>query len=139
MNDKVLMRVGDRRAHLAKERQALGRGQRIRVAVGVNRFAVHVLHDEIGQAVIGRPAIDQARDVGMIELRQDLPLIAKAAEYVLGIEPSPNELDRNLLAIFVVRSRRQIDRAQTAPADFADDLVSAELPAGEWLLLRVRK
>ena len=136
MNDQVLMRIGDRRAHLAEELQALGRGQRIRVAVGVNRFALHVLHDEVGQSVIGRSAVDQARDVRMIELRQNLPFIAKPAEDVLGVEPAPNELDRNLLAIFVVRSRGQIDCAQAAPANFADDLVGTELPAGEWLLLR---
>ena len=139
MNDQVLMRIGDRRADLAEELQALGRGQRMRVAVGVNRFAVHVLHDEIRQSVIGRSAVDQARDVRMIELRQNLPFIAKPAEDVVGIEPSPNELDRNLLAIFVVRARRQINCAQTAPANFADDLVSAELPASERLLHRFRK
>ena len=70
----------------------------------------------------------------MIELRQDLPFIAKTAEDVLGIESSPNELDRNFFAIFVVRSRGQINCAQTAPANFADDLVGAELPANERLL-----
>ena len=139
MNDKVLMRVGDRRADLAEERQALGRGQRVRVAVGVDRFAVHVLHDEVGQAVVGRSAVDQARDVRMIELRQDLPFVAKTAEDVVGIEPAPNELDRNFLAIFVVGSRRQINGAQTAPADFADDLVGAELPANERFLHVVGK
>ncbi len=134
MNDQILMRIGDRRADLAEELQALGRGQRIRIAIGVDRFALHVLHDEVGQSVVGRAAIDQARDVRMIELRQDLSFIAKPAEDVFGIESSPNELDRDFLAIFVVRSRRQINRAQTAPANFADDLVSAELPANQRLL-----
>ena len=65
--------------------------------------------------------------------------IAKAAKDVLGIESTPDELDRNFLAIFVVRSRRQINCAQTAPANFADDLVSAELPPNEPFLYIVRK
>ena len=75
----------------------------------------------------------------MIELRQDLPFIAKPAKYILGIESSPNELNRNFFAIFVVRSRRQINCAQTAPANFADDLVSAELPTNERFLYVVGK
>jgi hypothetical protein len=32
------------------------------------------LHDEVGVAVIGGSAIDQARDVAMVEPRQELPL-----------------------------------------------------------------
>src|SRR5258707_15206810 len=98
MNDKVLVRIGDGRAHLSEELQAFGRGQRVRVAVGVDRFAVHVLHDEVGKSVVGGTAVDEARDIWMIELRQNLSFIAKTAEDFLGVEPSPNELHRKLLA-----------------------------------------
>ena len=90
------MRVGDRRAHLAEKLQTLGRGQRVRLAVGVDRFAAHVLHDEVGKAVVGRPAVDQARDVRVIEMRQDLSLGPEVPEDLRGIESSPNEFDRNL-------------------------------------------
>ena len=47
-----------------------------------------------------------------------------------------DELERDFFAIFIVRARCEIDRAQTAPADFAKDLVSAELTAGERFFIR---
>src|SRR5258708_4499982 len=103
----------------------------MRVAIGANWFAVHIFHDEIGQAFIGCSAIDEPRDVGMIELRQDLPLIAKATENSLGIESATDELDCDFLAVFIVRPRCEIDSPQTAAADFANDLVSAKLMTDE--------
>ena len=131
MNDEVLVRIGDCRAYLAEERQAFGRGERIRVAVGVDRFAVHVFHDEIRESVVGRPAVDQARDIRMIELRQNLPLGAETPDDIVRVEPAPNDLDRDLFPILVVRSRGQVNGAQSAAADLADESVGAELPADE--------
>ena len=94
----------------------------VRVAVGGDRLAFDVLHHEVRQAVVGRAAVDQARDVRMIELRQDLPFGAEAPQNVIRIEAAPDEFERDLLAVFVVGPGGEIDRAKSAPADLADDL-----------------
>ena len=75
----------------------------------------------------------------MIELRQNLPLVAETPDNIVRVQPAPNDLDRNLFAIFVVGSRGQVDGAQPAPADFANELIRAELPANERLLHVFRK
>src|ERR1700719_1819792 len=139
MNDQVLVRVGYGRASFTKEVQPFGGTELTRVAIGANRLALHILHDEVGEAVIGRPSVDEARDVGMIELRENLPLVAKSAKNVLGVEPAPDEFDRDFLVIFIVGSRREIDCAQNAPADFANNLVSAKLTANERFVGRSRE
>jgi hypothetical protein len=139
MNDQVLVREGDSGADLAKEVESFGRVQAVGFAISGDGLAVHVFHDEVGETVVGRPAIDEPRDVGVIELCENLPFVAKTAENVLGVEPAPDELDRDFLSIFIVGSRREIDCPQTAPADFANNLVSAKLTAHERLLRRLRK
>ena len=47
--------------------------------------------------------------------------------------------DQFMFAIFVVGPRSQVDGAQSAAADFANDLIRAELPANERLLPGVGK
>ena len=74
----------------------------------------------------------------MVELGQDLPLSAEAADNIVRVQAAPNDLDRNFLAVFVVGSRGQVDGAQSASADFANKLIRTELPAGN-RLLRGRK
>ena len=64
------MRVGDRGADLAEELQPLGDVERSAVAVLVDRLPFDVLHHEVRQAVLGRAAVEQARDVRVIEARR---------------------------------------------------------------------
>ncbi len=76
-----------------------------------------VLHDEIRQAVLGRVAVQQARDVRVIEAREDLPLVAEAAQHGLRIHAALDELDRDLLLVLPVGAPGEIDRAHAAAAD----------------------
>ena len=67
MNHQALMRVLHGRADLRERPQALGDRERCAprntasIAIAVDQF-----HHEVGHAVFGRAAIEQARDVGMI-------------------------------------------------------------------------
>ena len=44
------------------------------------RLALDVLHDEVRLAGLGRAAVEEPRDVRVVQRRRDLPLAAEAAE-----------------------------------------------------------
>ena len=120
MDDEVLVRVGHGCADFAEQIEPLLVCELMAVAIGRKRLALDVFHDEVGQAVVGRAAIDQPRDVRMIELRQNLALVAEAAQDVVRIEPALDELDRDFLPVLVVghgpRDRRRPIRRVRSPA-----------------------
>ncbi len=70
--------VGDRVAHLQEDRELGGKSEAGLRAVAVDRHALDILEREVGGAVLGDPAVDQARDVRMLEPRQDLALAFEA-------------------------------------------------------------
>ena len=123
MNDRATVRIRDRAAHLAKELQPLGDGQRLAVAVLVDRLPLDVLHHEIRQAVVGRVAIEQARDVRVVEAREDLPLVAEVTQHGVGIHAALDELDRDELLVLTVGATREIDDTHPAAANPLLDLV----------------
>ena len=73
MHDEVLMRVAHGRAHLQEELHAVAHAEMPRIAPGVDGLARHELHDHVGHAAVGGAAIEQPRDVAMVETREDLP------------------------------------------------------------------
>jgi len=78
MYHEFLMRVLNSSAHRAKEMETLSHRQLVLVAIFVQRLARNVLHDKVGLAFLCATTINQARDVGMIEVGQDLPLRLEA-------------------------------------------------------------
>ena len=88
--------------------------------------AFDVLHDEIRQAVVGRVAVQQVRDVRVIEARKDLPLVAEAAQHGLRIHAALDELDRDLFLVLPVGAPGEIDGAHAAAADALRDFVVAD-------------
>ncbi len=78
MNDEILMGVGNRGTNLPEELEPGVVVELLRVAKFEQRPARYVLHHEVGKAVGGRSAVNQPRNVGMVELRQNLPLVPEA-------------------------------------------------------------
>ncbi len=126
MHDQVLVRVVDGRAHRAHQRDPLFGRQSPAVAVGVDRFAVDVLHDEVRRAVRRAPAIEQSRDVRVLQRRQDLPLHAQPALHLAREHAAADQLDRDLLLVFLVGALGEIHVAHAAGAELAQDPISAE-------------
>ena len=126
VDDGAAMRIGDGRAHLAKELQPFGDVECLLVAIVVDRQPLDVLHDEVRQAVLGRVAVEQARDVRVIEAGEDLPLVAEAAQHGLRVHAALDELDGDLLLVLAVGAPREIDRAHPAAADPLQDLPVAD-------------
>ena len=83
MHDEVAVRVLDRLQHLLKQRQACGEIEPLLARVHGERHAIDEVHHAVRVAVGEHAAIQQARDVGMLEVSQDAPLDDEAFD-VLG-------------------------------------------------------
>ena len=122
MHHQVLVRISNSRAHALKQLQFFVDCQAALIAVHVYRHALDKLHDEIGRAVVGRPAIDQAGDVGMIEHGQDLALTAKSLKDVIGIQSAADDFDGDELMKRVVRAGGQVYGSHSTAADLSNDI-----------------
>src|SRR5580700_1385783 len=74
MHDEVLMRVMDRGTNGLKQAQTRRNIEPVRVAERVHGDAVDVFHDDVRGAVRQRAAVQEMRNVGVIELGEDLTL-----------------------------------------------------------------
>ena len=61
----------------------------------------------------------------MLELGEDLALVPETLQDVVGIKSAPNEFKRDLFAIGFVGPLRQVNRAEPAAPDLAEDPVGA--------------
>ena len=96
-----------------------------------------------GRAVGGRAAVEQARDVRMIERRQDLAFELQPALHMSRQGPASDQLDRDLLLELLVGAIREEDLAHAATPETAHDAIRADPLAGEvdcgvFLALRCR-
>ena len=126
VDDETLVRVLDRVTDAAEEREPFAHGQPLRRAVDVDRFALDVLHDDVRHAGLRRSGIEQARDVRVIERRENAPLLEKPSQRDRIDEIAGNHLDRDELLEPIVVARPQIDDAHPAAAELAHDPVAAE-------------
>ena len=97
------MRALHRVAYLLKELEPRLGVQSFLIAITVERRARDIFHDEIRQAFFSHAAVEQTRDVGVYEARQNLALVAKAIEDEGYVKPAPHDLDGDaLLKLLVV-------------------------------------
>src|SRR6185295_9661733 len=82
MDDEILMRVRGSLAHIKKKLQTFGNVEFVFIAVDSDREADDVFHHYVGQASVGRSAIEQPGDVGMLEVGQNLALLPESARRV---------------------------------------------------------
>ena len=125
VHDQAAVRVTHCVAHLEEELQPGVHREAPRVAVLVDRHALDVLHHQIGQALGGGAAVEQAGDVRVLEPRQDLALRAELP-HALGIEPAAHHFDGDLLQELVVVALGEIHRAHAALAEHLHELVGAQ-------------
>ena len=128
VHDEVLVGVLDGTAYGAEDLQALRNRQLLRVAIAVDRLTLDVFEDEVGHALLGRPAVEQPRHVGMVEGGQDLPLAAEAGEQ-LGRLGGVGDLDRHPPLELIVVAHGQEDTAHAPLPQLADDPIGARAGA----------
>ena len=131
------MRVMYRRADLLKELQAFGCRQALLIGILSDGLAFDVFHHEVRPPVAGGAAVEQAGDVRVIQRREDLPFIAKAAQDEFRIHAALDELDGDLLLELCVITLCEVDRAHAALADPSQDAIRADGGVIEKLLLFV--
>src|SRR5579872_2602288 len=115
-------------AHALEKLEPLDDTELAGLAIVVNRLALDVLHHEVRQAVLGGAAIEQPRNVGMVQAGQYLPLVAEALDDELGVEVAPDELDGDLLTESLVGAGGQVNHTHTTLADFPDHSVGPDAP-----------
>ncbi len=59
----------------------------------------------------------------MVEIRQNLPLVAKSAQHFGRVHAAFDDLDRDSLVVLIVIAFSQVDSPHTAVADFANDAI----------------
>src|SRR4029077_19778041 len=114
MNNQIPMRKFHRGADLQKELQSLTRRQLLRDCKSSHRCADNVVHDEVGQTVVGCARIEQAPDVWMIELCQDLTLRSESAQDLSSVRASIQYLDRDLFLKLTISTLGQENCAHSA-------------------------
>src|SRR4029434_3729958 len=106
MNHQIPMRKLYRRADLQKQLQSLTRRQPLRDCKSRHRCADNVVHDEVGQTIVGRACIEQPRDIWMIEPGQDLALRSETAQNLSRVGASIQYFDRNLFLKLTISALR---------------------------------
>src|SRR3954451_21836262 len=133
MDDVVIMRVAHGGANLLKQQKPVAHREFSAVAPGAHAHAFHVIHHHIRKALLGCAAVDQARDMGGVQIRQDLSFIPKALEDVLTADRGIHNLDRDALAVLAIRALRQIPGSHAAAADLPYDTIWPYRTAGRRL------
>jgi hypothetical protein len=89
----------------------------MRLAVAIDRFALHELHREVRQTGIRDAAVDQSRDVRMLEPRQDAALLHEPAKHARGA--MLDQLDGDALLELPIHALAKEHAPHPAAADLA--------------------
>ncbi len=136
VNDQVLMCVLHSGAYADEEFESLGDVEVILVAVSVDRRAINVLHHQVRPSVGGGASVEQARDVGMVKIRQHLAFVSKAGEDLVGVHAAFDQLDRNLLVVLLVGAFGEPDRAHPPGAQQPLEAVGTDKLIAHGVVLR---
>lgn len=68
--------------------------------------------------------------IGVLELGQDLALVAEAPRDGLGVQSAPDDLDRDLFLEGLIGARGQVHHPHTTLADLPDHSVRTDQAAG---------
>ena len=120
------MRVVHRRADGAEQPQPLADGQPVAVAMLIDGSAFDVLHHQVWQSLLGAAAVQELHDIGVIERRQRLPLVAETTQDFLAVEAGPHNLDGDALAVLVVSPQGGVDDCHAAMPDLVEYSIRTE-------------
>src|SRR4029077_6658018 len=126
MNNQIPMRKFHRVADLQKELQSLTRRQLLRNCKSSHRRADNIVHDEVGQTIVGRAGIEQPRDIWGIEPGQDLAFRSETPQNLSRVGASIQYLDRDLFLKLTISALCQENCAHPAASEFTDDDIRAD-------------
>src|SRR5262249_15330170 len=94
------------------------------------------LHRQVWLAIRPMPCVDQARNVGMRQMSENLALLQKALPRGAGIQGGAQQFDGNSLPHLPIRPFGEIHNAHSAAADHAQKLEGTAIPAIRYRLLK---
>ena len=126
MDHQILVRMAQGVAY--RKHQAAAVLDRVAAGIAVfrDRETLDVFHHEIGQTVGSGSAIEQSRDIGMFETRQNLSLLAEAAKDFFQIGAAADDLDGDEFVELLVHPAGQENLAHAAAAQLPLDPVGAD-------------
>jgi hypothetical protein len=95
-----------------------------------------MLHDEVREAVVGGAAVEQPRDVWMLQPRQDLALAAEVPDDLRAVQAA-DHLDGHALLVLVVGAGGEVHRAHPTVAERAQQAVGPDPPLRSSVLRRL--
>ena len=95
----------------------------MRIAVLVNRSAFNQLHHQVRNALVGRPSIEQPRNIRMIERCENLPLMPEPFQNRRRIVPTPHQLDRYFLFVLPIGTARTVHLTHSSVTDLFQNVV----------------
>src|SRR5215469_9428605 len=100
---EVSVSILDGAADYAKKAQPIAHRQVSLAAVRVDRDAFHIFHDEVRQSFHAGAAVEKTRDVGVIQLGQDLSFGAEAKHHA-GVRPeiAAHDFEGDLLLVSLI-------------------------------------
>ena len=128
VDDALLVRVLHRLANLDEQVEPLPGGELVPLAVVGDLDPAHQFHHEVGPSRVGRPGIENLRDVRMIHHRQRLTLGLEARDDRVGFQAQLNDLQRHP-AFDRLRLLSHVNDTAAALADFLEQLVATNAVA----------
>src|SRR5262249_48329244 len=125
MNNQIPMRKFNGGADLQKQNQSLLRRQPMRDCKSSHRCADNVVHDEVGQTIVGCACIEQPCDIWVIEPGKDLAFRSESAQNLSRVGASIQYLNSDLLLKLTIGALRQKNYAHPTAAKFTDDDIRA--------------
>jgi hypothetical protein len=124
--NQALVCEADSRRDLQEQSQALVDREAAGVAPGVDALSFHVLHHQVREPPIGDAAAQERRDIGVLQLRQDLPFAPQPFLQQRGGKRRRHSFDRHKLPHFAVFAGGPIHCAHSTGADQLAGLVDSE-------------
>src|SRR5271169_1392015 len=98
------------------------------VAVLINVYTLNILHDEVRQTLRSSTAVNESRDIGMVEICQDLTFGAEAIHKLFRNKDAINDFDGDVLAVFIVDAGPTVNRPHASGADLIQHFVRPQNP-----------
>ena len=125
VDDQVAMCVTHGFADHEEEPQPFLEREVLIARVRVDRPSLDVLHHQVGPSIARGPAVDESRDVRVLQRGEDLPLGPEPPDTLL-VEQAAHDLDGHALLEGAIGALTQVDRSHAALADLRDDAVRAQ-------------
>src|SRR5262249_35091498 len=122
MDDQIAVRIVDGGADFLKQLEALMNGQVMVIAVFIDGFTLDVFDNEIGDSILGFPAVDELGDMRMLQIGKNLPFTAQASTQLRMHRHLLDQLDGDFL-FELVGAFSQVNGAHSTMTQDAGDSV----------------